>query len=373
MAYRIPQNLTFATSKTELYEMFVDYWSEYQTKNHGKVGLSFSTVDKFGKPCSLDQKEHFINAALKREILRTAHLDGLDEFPLETISSNPNVVWATFAIVNNLVDLVLPDTMIDSIGLYTEVRSGEFGDSFLFDVKPRDLFVVSKSGRGKRVGELQNSFNSKVSLTPEPRMISVYVSLYRVLAGHESLAEFVMKAIRSMETEMTRDVYASWTAAFTALPTTPADGELKFAGYSQESLIKLAQRVTAWNNGQKAVFVGTQLALQNILPTDANYRYMLDSEYVKIGYLPTAFGFDCMILPQVADWKTNFKTLIDDTRIYVISPSGGKPVKLCLEGSTISNTTGNFDSATLTQSATLMKSWKAGVVASSIAGLITLS
>lgn len=373
MAYRIPSNvLTFANGKTDLYEMFGDYWSEYRSKN-GKQGLSFSNVDKNGKAISFDQKGEALNAALKREILRVAGVANLDEFPLESLSSNPNVVWATFAIVNNLADMVLPETMVDSIGMYTEVRTGGFGDSFVFDVKPRDLFVVSKSGRGKRTAELQNQYNSQVSLIPEPRMVSVYVSLYRVLAGHESLAEFVMKAIRSMESEMTRDVYTAWTTAFTSLPTTPTDGELKFAGYSQESLIKLAQRVTAWNNGQKAVIVGTQLALQNVLPTDANYRYTLESDYVKIGYIPTAFGYDIMMLPQVADWKTNFKTFLDDTRMYVISPSAGKPVKLCLEGSTISHTTGNFDAATLTQSTTLSKSWKAGVVASSIAGLITLS
>ena len=364
--------VNFSHGKAELYEMFGDYWNEYRT-NNGKTGLSFSKVNKAGEPISFSEKENELNAFMKKEILRTAGIESLEQFPLETWATHPNIVWATFAIVNSMVDMILPETMIDSIGMYTEVRTGGYGDSFAFEVKPRDLFVVSKSGRGKRVAELQKSFDTTVSVIPEPHMVSVAVNLYRVLAGQESLAEFVMKAVRSMESEVTREAFTAFNTAFGSLPTTPTDGELKYTGYSQESLIKLAQRVTAWNNGQKAVIVGTQLALQNILPTDANYRYTLESDYVRMGYIPNAFGYDVLMLPQVADWKTTFKTYLDDSRIYVMSPSAGKPVKLCIEGSTLSNTTGQFDAANLIQSTTLWKNWKTAVVASSVAGLIALS
>lgn len=373
MAYRIPNDvLKFANGKLELYEMFGDYWNHYRA-NNGKNGLSFATVNREGKPITFEQKEAELNAALKRRIIEVSGVSNFDEFPVESWASNPSILWATFAVVNSLVDMVLPEAIVDSVGMYAEVRTGGFGDSFVFDIKPRDLFVVSKAGRGKRVAELQTQFTGQQSIVPEPRMVSVYVSLYRVLSGHESLAEFVMKAIRSMEAEMTRDTFTVWNTAVGSLPTSPAGGELRYAGYSQESLIKLAQRVTAWNNGQKAIVVGTQLALQNILPTNANYRYTLDSEYVKIGYIPTAFGYDIMALPQAADWTTPFKLFLDDTKIYVVSPSAGKPTKLCIEGSTLSNTTGTFDAATLTQSTTLMKSWKSGVITSAVAGVITLA
>ncbi len=68
-----------------------------------------------------------------------------------------------------------------------------------------------------------------------------------------------------------------------------------------------------------------------------------------------------MAIPQVADWSSPFKLLLDDTRLYVVSPSANKIIKLVLEGSTMSNVDAPFANANLTQAATLFKSWGAAV------------
>jgi len=59
-----------------------------------------------------------------------------------------------------------------------------------------------------------------------------------------------------------------------------------------------------------------------------------------------------MSIPQIADWTSPFKLLLDDTRLYVVSPSANKIVKLVLEGSTMSNVDAPFANANLTQNAT---------------------
>lgn len=99
---------------------------------------------------------------------------------------------------------------------------------------------------------------------------------------------------------------------------------------------------------------------------------MLDSEYVRMGYVSNMATYDVLSIPQIADWRTEFKLLLDDTRLYVLSPSAGKIVKLVIEGSTLSNVSGTFSNANLTQNATLMKSWGSAVATSSLAGLMTL-
>jgi hypothetical protein len=156
-----------------------------------------------------------------------------------------------------------------------------------------------------------------------------------------------------------------------ALPSTATTG-LQVSGYTQASLVRLCQQVTAWNGGAKAMVVGTQLALVNVLPDDANYRYMLDSDYVKIGYIKTAFGYDVMALPQVADMATPFGMVLSDSYIYIISPSSQKLVKLVLEGSTLSNTDQPFQNANLTQNATIWKSYGVGVATNAVAGIISI-
>lgn len=376
---KIPSNvLQFAgADNTKVYELFVDYWKHYQSQNDSTKKFDFVQYreeENSGKQVAITfaEKEDAMNAALRKEIMRVAGVGDLaSSFPVAQWASHPSINWATFAVVSALIDMILPDTIIQSIGAYTDVRSIGWGDSAAFDVSPRDLFVVSKAGRGKRMTELKKQFKGQVVIIPELRELSVQVSLYRVLAGKESLAEFVAKAVRSIETQITLDVYNVFNVAMAALPVV-GGAELRFAGYSQENLVKLGQRVTAFNGGAKAIVLGTQAALQNVLPADANYRYELESDYVKIGYIRTAFGYDIMPLPQVADWTTPFSMALDDAKLYIVSPSSQKLVKLVLEGSTLSNTTGTYDNANLTQSTTLFKSWGAAIATNAVAGCITL-
>lgn len=363
--------LQFAGGEANIapYRAFVDYWNHYRSMQSKADShkYDFQRTRRDGSTITFEEKEEQMNMALKREIVRLANVTNFESLPVEQWVSNPMVSWATFAVVNQLVDMVLPDTLIDSIGLYTEIRQLDWGDSASFDIKPRDLFAVSKAGKGMRVAEIHKQYMGQVTLTPEMRELTVQVSLYKVLAGKESLGEFVSKVIRSFETAMTRDAYTVFNTAMTNLAAT-GDNKLKYAGYSQADLITLANKVSAWNGGNKAVVVGTPVALLSVLPDDANYRYELESPYVKMGYINTMANYDILSIPQVADYSAPFQLMLDDTRLYVLSPSAGKIVKLVIEGSTLSNVDSTFSNANLTQNATMMKSWKSGIATSAVAG-----
>ena len=95
-----------------------------------------------------------------------------------------------------------------------------------------------------RITVLQRGFKGQVTVIPEPREMTVFVSLMKVLAGKESLAEFVMKMTRSFETALAVDVYNAFYAAMDAVDST-ADTGLLVAGYSQSEFVRLAQTVTA--------------------------------------------------------------------------------------------------------------------------------
>jgi len=236
---KMPSNvLNFASSNglKGLHDIFADYWSERRTRE-GVKGLSFSSVDEGGNPISYDEKDHRLNRIFRKEVCRIAKVDDMSELGLAQWSTNPTVFWAAFAVVSSLIDYVLPTTLIESIGAYTDIRTAGFGDNFKFDVKPRDLFPVTKASRNKRTAELQRQYNGTVTLTPENRMVTVYVSLYRILSGQESLGDFVAKAVLSMESEMTYDAYTAFNTAMTSLPTTPADGELKLPRFYSMVLV----------------------------------------------------------------------------------------------------------------------------------------
>jgi len=367
MAIRLVDTVKkFSAGNEAFYEAFVDYFNHYRTDN-GAKGLTFSTDRSFA------EKEAAIDKAFRKEIARISNVPNAQEFAPERFATHPVVKWATFAIVSQLVDAILPDAITDSIGLYTDVRTIGFGDSASFDIEPRDLFVVSKAGRGMRSGEIHRQYKGQVNVLPENHELTVGVSLYRVLSGAESLARFAAKAVMSMEASMTRDAYTAFATAMAALDNAGTDA-LRISGWSDATFTALAQKIQAWNGGVKPVLMGTSVALLNVLPTtDVNYRYDLNSEYVKMGHIPQYRGFDIMEIPQVADWTTEFGVVIDNTKLWLVSPTAGKLVKLVLEGSTISNTDGAFDNANLMQNTTLMKSWGTGIATSALAGTIELS
>jgi hypothetical protein len=376
MTNKLPSNvLMFAAGNTDLYEKAQDWWNQYRTMN-GAKGLDFSTKalnTETGQmvEVSFAQKEEQLNQALKRDILKVAGIANFDQFPVETWATHPTLRWATFAVVSALLDVLIPDTLIDSIGLYSDVRTIGWGDSAAFDVEPRDLFTVSKAGRGKRIAEMHKQFRGQVTLIPELREITVAVSLMRVLAGKESLAAFVSKAVRSIETAVTVDVYTTFATAMLALSATATSG-LRVTGYTQADFVNLSQKVAAYTN-TKPIAIGTQRALANILPADGNYRYDLDSsEYVKLGYIRNFQGTDIMVLPQVADWANPFQLVLSDSTIWIIAPSANKLVKLVLEGNTLSHTDDTFANANLLQTTTLMKSWGSAIATNSIGATITL-
>jgi hypothetical protein len=358
---KIPSNvIAFAGDKVKIYEQFKDYFNHFHKKG------------SWDETISLSEKENKINLAVRDEIARLSNLPTIDGIAPEMLATHPAYSWATFAVIGAMVDAVLPEAIIDSVGLYTNVMTGGYGDSFSLNIKARDLFVVSKAGKGKRTSEVHKQFEGQVTIVPEFHDITVQVALYKVLAGQENLAEFAMKAAKSLEAQMTIDAFNCFNTAMEALDNA-GDDLLRVAGYSQTTLVELCQKVTAWNGGNKATVVGTQLALQNILPADANYRYDLDSEYAKIGYVKTAFNYDLLSIPQVADYKTPFKLALDDNNIYILSPSAPKLINLAIEGSTIAITNGIYDNANLTQNTTMKKSYGTCVGTSSIAGVITLS
>jgi hypothetical protein len=268
--------------------------------------------------------------------------------------------------------MVLPETIIDSIGIYSDVRTIGWGDSGAFDVSPRDLFVVSKAGRSKRTTELHKQFKGQVTVIPEPREMTVFVSLQKVLAGKESLAEFVTKMVRSFETALAIDVYNAFYAAMDAVDSTVNTG-LLVAGYTQSEFVRLSQTVAAWNGGAAPVAIGTQRALASILPANANYRYDFNSEYVRVGYLRDFQGTSIMVLPQVADYATPFGLKLSDSRIWIVSPSSQKIVKVVLEGNVQSYTSDIYANANLVQTSTLIKSWGTAIATNSVAATIQLA
>lgn len=363
--------MCFSDNRNDVEIAFRDYMGHYMTEVAKRDGYSYD------KSISFADKEAKMNKLMMSEISKLSGVNMNNSMvSAEMMASNPMLKWASFAVVDSLIDMIVPEVIDKSIGVYTEQRYGAMGDSFNFVVEPNDLFYVSKVGRDRRVSEFQKQFPGQTTVIPENRAISVSVNFYKVVCGQESLAKFVMKAVMSLEAQITKEVYMAFSTAMAQLPSSPAAAQLTATGWSQDSAVAIAQRVSAFNGGAEPVFMGTKLALSKILPAtgaaNSGYRYIVDSDYVKVGYLRNFFGYDALEMRQVADWKSPYKTILDDKKIFVLSASSQKPVKLCYEGSAITRSYDFNDNADLEATTTINKSYGIGIATNAIAGLITL-
>lgn len=357
--------LSFTASDAErqnAYKKFVEYYSLYKdNKTANEAGVTFTEMN--------DKMLTFFTDEVERMSGRKMS----DYNDLATYCNFSDVKESAFAVVSMLTDLIIPDALIKDLGAIAEITNGAWGDSLKVNMEPRDLFVVAQGGRGKRTFDIKRQFKGEKTLLPESHGITVGISLYDVLRGAYSLAQFVSKAVISIETMMKYDIYDAFAAAMNALPSTAGNGQLKITGFTQDTAIALAQKVEAWNGGKKAIFLGTKLALSKILPASTNTRILLGDEYVKVGYLRDFMGFSTVELDQVADYRSEFAVKLADDRIYVLSPGTDKIVKVFIEGSTLSNVDGNYANANLQQTATLYKSYGVGAFTTAIAGVITLA
>ena len=265
--------------------------------------------------------------------------------------------------------MILPETLIGSIGIIADIKFGGYGDSFKFDIENNALFTVSAAGWRVKTAPAQVLEKTTATLAPYNHQVTVIVNLPEVFAGRKSLAAFLMKAVRSIESQMLYETYDAFTTGMESANTPAA---FVAANYTENTLIALCEKVTAFNQGRKAVIFGTPTALKSVLPASLNTRILLDSEYVTMGHLNTFNGYDVLPMTQVADYTSSTYALkLRNDRIYVISPASDKVVKVAV-GETLSYTDGVFEMANRTQAGTINKAWAVGVITNSVAGVIKL-
>lgn len=361
------QTINFSNDVAKAFKDYMYHYFSTELKREG--------FDTYDKSVSFAEKDKKMNDMLVKTVKSLAGVNFSEnsEISNEMWAVNPNIQWATMAVTNSLIDMIIPDVLDKTTGIYTENRTIAMGDSASFTVEPNDLFLVSKAGRNQRTVEFQRQYQGVVTVVPENRAITVAVNLYRVLCGMDSLAKFVAKAVLSIQAQITKEIYTAFDTAMSSLPMGAGTADLRVAGYDKKKVISLAQRVSAYNNGAPAVFIGTKLALADILPDNANYRYFLDSDYVTLGYVRNLAGFDTFELPQVAKSDGSYELALKDDRFYVISPSSQKIVKLVYEGSSMTNTMEAYRSANLTETTTINKSWGIAIATNATAGIVTLA
>ena len=352
----------FAEVSKDLYDAMKAFSLNYNNERKGLVAFADHSREEMAK---------LINKAFALEVSRQSgvELPNLeDKTEVRRFAANPMVRYFANQIQDVMIDMILPETLLTgSLRYFADMKNADLGDTIKFDIKSNALFTVSKAGNRQRTTNQQKTFRTTVTMTGVNHEITIGTTLFEMLTGQSYLAEEVMKVARSIETTMLFEAYDAFTTEMNSLT-----GNLAVGNYSEEDLITLCETVTAYNQGRKAVIIGTPLALKAVLPTNENYRYLLDDAYVKLGHLAQFNGYDVLPMEQVANpySATPYALKLDDTKLYVVSPASDKIVKIGLFGGTFTHQDNSYDNANKTIENTTEKSWEVAIATNSVAGVV---
>jgi hypothetical protein len=353
----------FAEVSKDLYDAMKEFSLNYNLERKGMKAFSNHSREEMNK-C--------INKAFALEIEKqsgmTLPTDMNNKTDVKRYAMNPMVKFYANQIQDVMIDMILPETlMTGSLRYFADMKFADLGDSIKFDIKSNSLFTVSKAGNRQRTTNQQKTFRTTVTMTGDNHEITVGTTLFEMLTGQSYLAEEIMKVARSIETTMLFEAYDAFTAEMNALT-----GNLAVANYTENALISLCETVTAYNQGRKAVIIGTPVALKAVLPQNQNYRYLLDDEYVKLGHLATFNQYDVLPMEQVANPYSNvaYDLKLDDTNLWVVSPASQKLIQVGVFGGTFSHQDNSYDNANKVIENTTEKAWSVMAATNSIAGIV---
>lgn len=314
------------------------------------------------------EKAELLNKAFFVEIERQSGVarEGLS---LGAWTSNPQVTWASFAIVDAVINTIIPTVLTDAIGVVSDIRNIGAGDMVKFRVRPNSFYTVSLGGRGERTTFRQKSYDGDVTLAPIEHIITVYVDMYSVLAGKEDIASFIRMAVLSILQEMYGDALSTMTAGLSALSA----GTYNYTGaFDMQTLVNMAENVEVYNGGARPIIMGSASALMNVLPdATLGYRGTYDANGGAIDLFRNVYGFDVVRLNQAAA-KGGSGLVLPTNAIYVVSPGADKLVKGVVVGD-MSNSNQFYDNADITQNYTQRSGWNFVFATAAKAGIYTIS
>lgn len=332
----------------------------------GNTDFYEAAIENYHKPTAEQGK--ILDTAFFAEIEKKSGVSRAGLEPQAWVS-HPAVKWAALAVIDATITAILPSVLTPAFGLFMDIRFVGIGDIMKFRVMPNSLYTVSKGGKGERTTFRQAKHATDVIITPEEHLVTIYVDMYRVLAGKESISDFVRLVVLAVE----QDMYAEAVdALITGLTNVTAGSDFAYTGaFEMKRIVKVAEKVQVFNSGVRPIIAGSATALMNVLPDGANgYRINIDGNGGSVNLIKNVMGFDVVRLEQAVTRDGGL--ILPDNKLFVVSPSQDKLVKGAVSSS-LTNSNQFYENADITQNFTYRKNYDFKYASAAKAGIYTIT
>lgn len=362
-SYNKSNDETFNT----LVESFRDLTHDFATRN---VNSDLKEYEK---------KNALFNEALCKYIVEKSgdQYTGLEMFknPM-TFAGNTALFRAFQTVLAQAITPTVPMMVSNNYSQLFDVMQVGWGEIPKFEVESNQYFTVYDLAEGIQSGSQQTTYNTEYTIPTYKRSISVEVDWYRVAAGKQDWGKFGAKVAKSFEAYIYASAVNGMSKCVTNAPTLGIAGYVA-ANLTDKNWITVAQNVRLANGGADVYALGTPIALTNVLPSDAAFRFAPTDDIVTVGYLPAyksvpMVPLDQAIVPGTIN-SASISTVLPDDLIFMIAMGSYKPVKVVFEGNNVTVAEDPMRTRDLTYGLTLSMNIGCDTIVGSKFGVIQLA
>lgn len=352
----------FAGENNNFYNRCEDYFAHRISTETGK-----QTAVAFDASHSLIAKQNEIQQEFFAEIDRVSGISREGLRP-EAYAANPQVVWATMAIINNVVDTVLPMIVTDTLAPFIDMRTVGAGDICKFEIKPNSFLTVTDTAHGNLETVRQRKFMKEIQVVPTEHTVTTFTKYFDVVHGKEPVCDVAMQIAASFVRAMNEDAFVTFNTHVAA-----ASGHrmMNFGVTSAKDMVKISAAVAQLNGGAPAVMMGDTaglMSLPSVTGIPNNWRGNYDAAAQRFGFVQDFFGIQTYTVPfylksgaeDIANAASpvigNIIGGLGDNVVYMMSPAAAKPV-VGVMASGLQNTTDFLSNADLTSGMTMRREW----------------
>ena len=247
---------------------------------------------------------------------------------------NKNLI---FAMIEEVLDEVLPKKVIQQYDQFAEVRTFAQGDKPIFrrklNTRARAKQFITRVGLAGiyEVFKLGPSESESFEVRTSAIGGAAQIGFEEFLDGRVNFAEVTKIVMDGMDELIYKEVAAALKASVGQLPIA---NKVAVAGFDEAAMDKLITIAAAY--GTPVIYCTYEFAVKMIPQEAWRYTEAMKAELWNTGRLANYKGTKVIILEQGFEDETNSRKVIDPGYAWVI-PTGadGKPVKIAFEGNTI--------------------------------------
>lgn len=322
----------------------------------GKNDTLDSLVSSFGELVDMRQRKDFSNdkeykeknAIFNEAVIKYCCEESGREFESLDMVKDPMVTGRTSfketfdTVIAQIITPIIPKVTSEKYASLYDVSQVGFGDNGKYMVESNELFIINEEAEGIARGGMQTLYNDEYTVKATKRTVTIGIDWYLVASGVQDWGLWGMKVAKSYEAYITAAVVKALTGVVSSSTKMAEKGIGGYCGngFNDTNWLNISKNVSLANGGAPVYALGTNIALADVLP-EASKGFIFDSKdaFVVDGYLPEykkvpLIEIDNALIPNTIN--TNPQRVVSDNYIYLIAMGSHKPVKVVIEGNTVS-------------------------------------